>query len=181
MPPNKVLDLHKLQGRCIRARSAIGRGTRYKLSKGGFHPFDALPTKDGHCDCSGFVAWAIGMDRWQGRHTKPWSAQIPWIETTAIVQDAKGKQRLFKQIERPVPGCIVVYGDRIGRQGHVGLVDSVRSATDFDVIHCSVGNDRSGDAIQRTNGRLFVKAKAIFCVLNEDYENVIVTTVEGAL
>lgn len=94
-----------------------------------------------------------------------------------MVNDAMGKSRLFKRIMVPVPGCVVVYGDRFGRQGHTGLVDSVRSATDFDVIHCSVGNDRKGDAIQRTNGKLFVRAGAIFIVLNEDYENVIETVV----
>lgn len=177
MPPNKILDVHKLNSRCIRARGACGRGTRYKLGKGGFFPLDPLPTRTGYCDCSGAISWFIGIDRWQGQHSKRWSSQIPWIETTAIVNDAKGKQLLFKQIPRPVPGCIVVYGDRLGHQGHVGLVDSVRSDKDFDVIHCSVGNDRNGDAIQRTLGTLFVKAKAIYCVLNEDYRNEIVTEV----
>ena len=117
------------------------------------------------------------IDRWQGRHRKAWSSAIPWIETTAIVRDANGASRLFKKIDDPVPGCLVVYGDRLGRQGHVGVVDDVRSKTDFDVVHCSKGNDRNGDAIQRTKGGLFVRAKAIFVVLREDFEKVYPTEV----
>lgn len=178
MAPNRELNRGKLHGRVIRARQAIGRGTRYVLGQGGFHPLDTLPTRNGSCDCSGFAAWGLGIDRWQGRHKKKWSAVVPWIETTAIVKDARGKNHLFRQVNQPIPGCLVVYGDRFGRQGHVGIVDSVRSATDFDVIHCSKGNDRNGDAIQRTSGGLFLKAGASFVVLNEDFENVIETTVE---
>lgn len=178
MPTTKELDIAKLQGRCIRARGAVGRGTRYTLGQGGYSPMDPLPTRNGQCDCSGFVAWCIGMDRWQGRHKKPWKSLIPWIETTAIVKDAKGAQKLFTTIETPVPGCLVVYGDRFGKQGHVGIVDNVTSKTVFEVVHCSKGNDRAGDAIQRTSGALFVRAKTIFVVLNEDFRNRIETVVE---
>jgi len=171
------LNLGRLKMRVVRARTAIGRGTRYKLGQGGFHPLDVLPTRTGQCDCSGFAAWTMGINRWQGRHKKPWASYLPWVETTAIVRDATGAQRLFKRIDEPVPGCLVVYGDRLGRQGHVGIVDNVRGLKDFTVIHCSKGNDRSGDAIQRTNGGLFVRAKAIFVVLREDFEKVYPTEV----
>lgn len=149
----------------VRARSAVGRGIRYKLGEGGFRPLDALPTRTGLCDCSGFAAWVLGIDRWQGRHRKPWSSRIPWIETTAIVRDATGPQLLFVQLPEPVPGCLVVYGDRLGRQGHVGIVDNVRSATDFDVVDCA---SRRGDAIQRRDASLFLRRRAIYVTLGQD-------------
>ena len=173
----KDLKPGRLQTRVIRARRAIGRGTKYKLGQGGFHPIDTLPTRTGYCDCSGFVAWVLGLDRWQGRHNKRHSSAMPWIETTAMVRDANGKGLLFVKLDGPVPGCIVVYGDSFGRQGHTGIVDNVRGPKDFDVVHCSVGNDRSGDAIQRTHGSLFVKKKAIFITLREDLECPIQTPV----
>ena len=46
-----------------RARSAIGHGITYHLGHGGLHPADALPSRDGQCDCSGFVAWVLGRSR----------------------------------------------------------------------------------------------------------------------
>ena len=41
------------------AKSAINQRIRYNLGSGGFDPKYKLPTKDGLCDCSGFVCWAL--------------------------------------------------------------------------------------------------------------------------
>lgn len=170
----RTLNTAKLDGRIARARSACNRGISYGLGQGGMEPRDDLPTRNARCDCSGFAAWGLSLDRFQGDKGKLHSKAIPWIETTAIARDATGAQRLFQQIEKPVPGCLVVYGDRkvLGRkrEGHIGFVSEVRNRLDFDVIHCSVGNDRKGDAIQETHGALFVRANAIFVVLVEDFQ-----------
>lgn len=168
------LKTEKLRARAAHAKSAVGRGTRYGLGQGGMSPKDELPTRNGRCDCSGFAAWAIGISRYQYDKGKKWSKAIPWIETTAIVKDAIGPQKLFRQIPYPVVGALVVYPDRkilgVWLQGHVGIATEIRDARSFDVAHCSVGNDKKGDAIQVTGGDLFQRKHAIYCVLNEDFE-----------
>lgn len=167
-----VLSVARLEARVLRALTGCGRGISYGLGQGGYHPEDALPTRNGLSDCSGYVAWGLHLDRYQGDKGKRHSPFVPWIETSAIVRDAVGRNALFCEIERPVAGCVVVYGDRIvlgrKRQGHTGIVVKVRGL-DFDVAHCSVGNDRKGDAIQVTNGGLFIRQGAIYAVLNEDF------------
>lgn len=119
-----------------RARKAIGKGVRYSLGCGGYHPSDELPgrpvwriPKGGllpkklvFCDCSGFVAWLIGRSR------SPASDFRWWLSTDSIWSDALGKHQLFRKIDVAVPGCIAVYPDYkdnvTGKkhQGHVGLV-----------------------------------------------------------
>jgi hypothetical protein len=98
-----------------------------------------------------------------------------WIETTSISRDARsgGQASVFVEIERPVPGCLAVYGDRIqgGRvaQGHVGLVSEVRSESDWDVVDCSASSWRtSRDAIRERSGTPLRARGAIFCLLRED-------------
>ena len=167
------LNTAKLAARVERARYPLTQRVRYKLGKGGFKPSSATPAPDWLCDCSGFVSWAIGISRFQGNKRKPWSAHIPWIETTAIVQDATGLKRLFKEIEAPVPGCLVVYGDSGKRQGHVGIVSVVRSAKDYDVIDCnaSIARRLTGRAIGESSRHAFRgNPRAIFVVLSEDFE-----------
>lgn len=169
-----TLDVTRLNRRVMHAKSAVGRGTRYVLGQGGFHPLDSLPTRSAACDCSGFAAWVLGISRWQADKGKPWSKHIPWIETSAIVADATGPQRLFKRITSPVPGCLVVYGDKkvlgVRRQGHVGIVAEVVNGRAVKVIHCSKGNDRTGDAIQITGPNVFENGRSIYCLLKEDWK-----------
>lgn len=56
-----------------RAKSALGHGTRYVLGKGGRTPVDPMERES---DCSGFVAWAIGIPR----ELPPGSGR--WLQTT---------------------------------------------------------------------------------------------------
>lgn len=147
--------------RVARARSAIGRGTVYRLGRGGFDP--RAPHPGPECDCSGFAAWTLGMSR------RPKLGRLWWIETTNIVRDATGRRRVFTQIPGPVPGCLVVYGDRGGRQGHVGVVTRVSSQFSFDIVDCSSGSWRHGlDAIRERSGRFMVDSGAIFVALRQD-------------
>jgi hypothetical protein len=133
-----------------RARSAIGHGTIYRLGMGGFNPASPHPWNSrGECDCSGFIAWCLGVSRYTDH---PWySAQNGgWLETTAIIRDAlKEGFGMFDQValEQALPGDLVVYGDRDGHQGHVGLISHVEPAGEGveegepkAIIHCSKGN-----------------------------------------
>lgn len=90
------------------------------------------------CDCSGFVCWALGVPR-DG-------SVLPggWINTDAIVADAKGLQRLFVPVAHAVPGALLVHprpGGGSTAPGHVGIVvacDDVGRAT--RVLHCAPEN-----------------------------------------
>lgn len=142
-----------------RARSAVGLGTAYRLGRGGFKP-TALWI-DRSSDCSGFVAWVLGLSR-VPKLSRPW-----WIETTAIHKDATGKRRVFERILEPTPGCVVVYPDLNGTQGHVGIVASVSPLT---VVDCSSGSyRRTGDAIREHGGEAFERRRdSIFVRLVQD-------------
>lgn len=159
-----------------RARSAIGSLTFYELGYGGYDPARAHPAElasgeiDG-CDCSGFVAWALGRPR----H----SPDMPggWIETTAMVRDGKTPGGLFTVVTRPtvLPGMLLCYGDRPGvGQGHVGLISGFDSAGHLRVIHCSRGNyirtaaAGHGDAIQETGDEIFWVRKDVV-ILRPDF------------
>jgi hypothetical protein len=169
----------KLQEVAKRALYAatLGKNIAYKLGKGGFHPGDSLPSRDGQCDCSGFVAWCLGLNR-SPKPTRKW-----WIETSAMFNNATdrdGKANVFVKIDKPVVGCVVVYGDKNGHQGHTGVITYV----DFDAngnistlhgVDCSSGGSRKlGKAINLRNNqtilgdmKFFVSNGAIFCVLKE--------------
>jgi hypothetical protein len=159
--------------RILRARSAVGRGIKYRLGSGGFEPADGLPTRNGYCDCTGFASWVLELDRYQADKDKPWSRAIPWLETTAIYNDATGSQRLFKQIPAPVPGCLVVYPDRkilgVHTSGHIALVSRVNGKV-WDCIDCSSSQGgKIKEAVREWNRQaLFESRNAIFCILKQD-------------
>jgi cell wall-associated NlpC family hydrolase len=137
----------------LKALSARGKHILYALGHGGWHPEDELPTRDLGCDCTGFVAWALGVCR---QCPDP---AFPWYETTAIVHDALGDQRHFVNVrwQDCQPGDCLVYGDRKDKdgsrhQGHIGIVTAVDTAGPLKVIHCSHGASvMHGDAIIETS------------------------------
>lgn len=135
-----------------RARSRLGQKTVYFLGAGGMDP--ARPSPGSRCDCSGFVAWCYGVSR---RLTVPWYVKENggWFETTALVRDAKGPFGFVDRIGQSEarPGDLVVYGDRAGRQGHVGILTTVILPNGAGrVIHCSKsGWVVHGDAIRETD------------------------------
>lgn len=143
--------------RLARARSALHADPpiRYKLGKGGFDPSLPTPAPTGECDCSGFVAWCLGLGRDQRR------AHGFWISTTDIVRDALGAQRLFVRLEGPEPGCVAAYPDRAGRQGHAAIVAQARPLAGID---CS--SARNGVA-ERPLG-FFLRKAPVFCALRDD-------------
>lgn len=152
-------------GAVARARAAIGHKCAYILGHGGFHgdadwPWYRDAAIDG-CDCSGFVAWCLGLPRRLvtgplADRYKPHFGE--WLETTAIVKDALSDFGLFSKVtwELARPGDLVVYGDGGGHQGHVGLVSEVDAHGPVKVVHCSLGNFHAkGDAVQETDPHLW--------------------------
>lgn len=86
-----------------------------------------------------------------------------------IVKDATLGQKVFVRLEAVEPGCFVVYGDKDGRQGHIGVVTTVRSQRDYDVVDCSWTSwHRDGDAIQERKGTVFRHNGAIPVALKQD-------------
>jgi hypothetical protein len=134
-----------------RARSALNKGIRYKLGKGGMKPESATPAAGGQCDCSGFVAWCLGMSR---QTKEPFYVQQNggWIETTAMWKDIGSPNAgILAPVAAPVAGAIIVFPDSNGKQGHVGILTSPTTA-----IHCSKGNDtKFGDSVQETGLGVF--------------------------
>jgi hypothetical protein len=127
-----------------RAHAAVAQGIRYKLGQGGMNPGSSTPGHDGQCDCSGFVAWCLGMSR-----KTPDQFYVHfnggWIETTGVWTDIEQSVGIFEEsIKRP--GAVVVYPDAHGHEGHIGIIVDANS-----VVHCSHGNDTHfGNAIQIT-------------------------------
>jgi hypothetical protein len=110
-----------------RAYSALTIPIEYRLGAGGRRPNDPSPADDqGRCDCSGFACWTLRMDRLQRVDGKD-----VWLSTGGMVADATGPRRWFEVIDRPEPGCLVVYraNPLVARvTGHVAVVVSARVA-----------------------------------------------------
>jgi hypothetical protein len=138
----------------LRACSAVKKGTRYDLGKGGRNPMAPSPAKNGACDCSGFVSWAFGLDRKNPAYVGingDRKSGLGWISTDAIHIDVrKGKGLLFTKIEERRPGAVLVYPDKGGKQGHMAIV-----VGEHRIVHCSFSNGKRGDAIQITDDSAF--------------------------
>jgi len=138
-----------------RARSVIGRGV-YGLGSGGRVPSAATPLDaSGRCDCSGFVAWALGIDRYQPGRV----AGGDWVETTAVCRDAMAGFGLFSHTTEPEPGDVIVYPDKGRKQGHIGVVVAVDGGKVTNVVHCAASH-RPG-AIKETGPEVFLRNGAI--------------------
>lgn len=156
-----------------RGLGSVGHGAIYALGKGGFNPDAAYPWNAQHeCDCSGFVAWCLGVNR----HTDhPWYAKYNggWLETTAIVRDAMERGvGMFDLVtwREARPGHLIVYGDAQGHQGHVGIITGCGGDGPISAVHCSKGNQaRVHDAIQDTGVTVWKERNGIVarCALVE--------------
>ncbi len=162
-----LTPLASVEERLARARSMCRFGT-YVLGAGGFEPMTADPQgkhwQSGKLglDCSGFLFWCWGVSRVQ----RDEAGAKEHLNTTSLVQDARGKARRVELVEYPMPGDAVVYGWYKGksgakRVGHVGLVVGVGGGAGsiferLRVIHCSAGNYRAfGYAVAETGGNVF--------------------------
>lgn len=137
-----------------RARSQLGRRIRYELGSGGITPSAPGPEgPDGACDCSGFVAWCLGVGRRIIARFPDWPYG-EWLNTETIVRCALDPAcAYFDRLDEPRVGALIVYPWRGRRPGHVGIVSAVSPVR---VIHCSAGNYRkTGSAVAETDAALF--------------------------
>jgi hypothetical protein len=165
-----------------RARSAIGRGIKYKLGAGGLSPKSELPSNaDGECDCSGLSCWAVGLSR-MTKHplyllyaNKMRDTEYAWINTDSMYYDGfKRMSGYFELLQHARIGALILYPGDAKRKlvGHVGIVSASDGSKATKVIHCSSGNFRSGgDAVQETSPALFYKQRRtvhlMFCGVEE--------------
>ena len=161
----------------VRARAMCGQlgvSIVYRLAdeSGGRDPFAADPASHwrtairrvavASCDCAGFVAWALGYDRYQPGFLHPWE----WINCDSAILDARGPAGWFTEVATPIAGDLVVFpsidldhdGSR-DRVGHIGVIVAVSprwvpgALAELRVAHCSDGNmKRYGRAIAETTG-----------------------------
>jgi hypothetical protein len=134
-----------------RAQGVLHRNTVYKLGKGGMDPSKPLTIQ---CDCSGFIAWAIGIPR----ELPPQSNK--WLSTDEYWAGGKPtKPNLCTQISlnQAAVGDLLVYPDSGGSQGHIALVTAVADNRPSLIIHCSNGNFKHfQDAIRQTPPDVFL-------------------------
>jgi cell wall-associated NlpC family hydrolase len=148
-----------------RAQSIPGLHTIYKLGAGGITPADPFPLS---CDCSGFVAWSIGIPR----ELPPGSGH--WLFTDAIWS---GGSPHWAGLFTPLPMSAVLPGDllvyphnRDGRHGHVGIVLATAGGLPLKVIHCSLGNyTHYGDAVCITDPGVFLSGNHPTRVMRINY------------
>lgn len=145
-----------------RARAAIAKPIRYQLGQGGRDPRSASPGDA--CDCSGFVAWCLGVDRYLPNAGIPHMQDGAWWECTAVWRDARSPYGVVAEVDWDMasPGDVVVYPDRGSKQGHIGIVAEVGIDGPTSVIHCSLGNDKQlGHAVAETAPTVFKHGGAI--------------------
>lgn len=174
LPPSEVLR----RARSILGwRDAAGRPPVYRLPypNGGSdparpHPF-AFHEGRAVCDCSGFVAWCLGVPRRRTGYGKGGPVD-GYVSTDSMHWDAtKGPRAMLRPAVELDPGLVLVYpgrfaaGLRIG-VGHTGILASVpagipagtpewwRLAT---AIHCSSGNSKQGHAVNETSAAIWAK------------------------
>jgi cell wall-associated NlpC family hydrolase len=147
----------------LRARGAVGKGTKYRLGAGGMNALARLPGNAlNECDCSGYVCWAMGMARLT---THPMYVRFNggWINTDAMYYDGYRRQAgFFELLPNARAGALIVYPAGKRGVGHVGIVtavDAQRRAT--RVLHCSAGNYRKGDAIAETPPDVFKRPETV--------------------
>lgn len=102
-------------------------------------------------DCVGGMAWACGFDRYQPELFK--HLYGGWINTDSMLLDARDQGLCFELLDRPEPGCLIVFGSGTGghRVGHVGGVIEVPAEWDARSIECWKGL-RIVDQASRTPG-----------------------------
>lgn len=134
MKSNGVIEITRDQAvaRALLASKDAGYG--YKLGSGGRNPAAARPySSKGFVDCSGFVAWALGYDRWLGGDD--------WVNTDSILADSRGSNVGFLRpgTDEILPGDLLVYGSVYTngerKPGHVGLITAVSK----DFVRGSLG------------------------------------------
>jgi len=148
-----------------RAHSALNLKTVYKLGKGGFDPTKPFTPQ---CDCSGFIAWAIGISRELPPKSTKWLSTDEYWKGGSPV---KANLFLQKKLNEAMVGDLLVYPDSGGMQGHIGIINQVDHNIPSFVIHCSNGNFKNfGDAVRITNPNVFLTGNHPTRLMRINYE-----------
>jgi len=96
----------------------------YRLGRGGYQWLPDYDDPEPVTDCSGFAARCLGRSRVARGDDL---GAMEWIETTQLVRDATGPQRLVRAVSLDdlLPGDLIAHGDSGGRQGHVAVVEHI--------------------------------------------------------
>lgn len=147
-----------------RAHSALKLTTQYKLGEGGFNPIKPLTPQ---CDCSGFIAWAIGIPREFPPGSNRWlSSTAYWAGGYPVLPG------LLSQIElqQAQVGDFWVYPHQNGQVGHIALIHEVNNSQPTQILHCSSGNYKSfGNAVKITSTDVFFETKQTTRVMRINY------------
>ena len=142
-----------------RARSAVDKPVTYKLGQPGrvIPPKATTAPLPKLCDCSGFAFWCLNRERF----TKKRNGIEVWFDTSGIHGDARLTQMFFEPCA-PESGCLIVWPDGNGKEGHVGIVSEVVDGKVARVIHCAASHPK-GRAVQETGPEVFERNNAICC------------------
>ena len=156
-----------------RALSALTCEVDYRLGAGGREPDSTTPADDeGLCDCSGYVAWCLGISR---KVTQPAYVRFNggWLSTDGMVHDALTVGGILDQVpsdDDAIPGDVVVYGNG-SRIGHTGVIvrtatrgaqhplvkwDPTKPRSYWEVAHCAPGAP-GGHAVRVTSWERFAR------------------------
>jgi hypothetical protein len=138
-----------------RGRQGLGRGTIYELGSGGTADDIPKPLTQ-HCDCSGFVCWAIGVPR----ECPPGSDH--WLYTDNIWEGGGDVgNALFAKVQTGTaePGDLYVYpAPDASSHGHIAIITAVTNGMPTTILHCSLSNyERTKDAVRETTPIVFVQ------------------------
>lgn len=170
------------RGNAVLRALGVTSGRVHWTPAGGRNPEAPVPwDSNGHLDCSGFVAWCLGYDRYR-------EVDDTWLNTTEILAEAQSEGapardyfRFVGKDERVLPGDVLVYGWKGDTMGHTGVITDVLPGfvrgrwiplmewwRNLRVTHCSPSNERTraseGDgphAIATTDARIWRRAGVI--------------------
>lgn len=136
----------------------------YVLGAGSTGWFDKELDDGSGADCSAFVAWTLLRRKAGGPDWKNSKGQNHWLHSDSVVYDATNTNVIFRECDLQ-PWCIFAYGDRGGKQGHVGWVVAVNGPRDIEIIDCSSSQSRRlGDAVRQRSGNwLFNRDDVVWC------------------
>lgn len=113
------------------------------------------------CDCSGFVAWCLGVPR----HPIALAGDADaWFYTDAIHADALGARQAFTVLDRAEVGALLVFpsAGRARPVGHVGWITEVSGGRATRVLHCAPQNFEAPPPPGRPRNAIAETGTAVF-------------------
>ncbi len=99
-------------------------------------PDFTVPFLNRTADCIGGMVWCGMFDRYQPKRFS--HLYDGWINTDSMLMDARGPKKCFRLLDRPEPGCFVVFasGDGGHSIGHIGGITDVPAEWDRTKVEC---------------------------------------------